>query len=324
LEFDYLALCLQALLFGIYSGLFAMHLKYDAIKRETDNRKRNIIFYALCLLYLLTMAVFATDIATPFIGEVTVGYRLATAGGVLFGCGDFIAQAILIHRCWIVWGRNIRLVVIPSILAFVYLVIWMAGMGSTFIDQGVIRQHVWGEALVLTGLTASMIVNALVTGLIVFRIFKVKRVSTPEDKSFGITRRHKLQVRSVLFVIIESGMALFAIQLARVAISATQGLTNAEYYAFLFITSIQEILNGIAPTIILVRVSLGLSFDNEKSLVEAVSSLRFGTDNPNPIPGTGSIDQNESLDIGHDDPNPLSDMHQRSREDDSGEVTISR
>ena len=46
-----------------------MHLHYDAIKRETENRKPNILFYALCLLYLFTMAVFATDIATTFVSN---------------------------------------------------------------------------------------------------------------------------------------------------------------------------------------------------------------------------------------------------------------
>ena len=58
---------------------------------------------------------------------------------VLSGCCDFLAQCILvrinhctyhpfyspksskIYRCWIVWGRNIRVVIIPSFLAVAYL-----------------------------------------------------------------------------------------------------------------------------------------------------------------------------------------------------------
>jgi hypothetical protein len=63
---------------------------------------------------------------------------------------------------------------------------------------------------------------------------------------------------------------------------------------------------------------LGLSFDNEESFVEAIGSLQFATNDPNPIPGTGSMDQNENLDIGHDDPNPLSDMNQERRVDERG------
>ena len=55
------------------------------------------------------------------------------------GCSDFIAQCTLvrinhcthhlfyspkyskIYRCWIVWGKNIRVVIIPSFLAITYI-----------------------------------------------------------------------------------------------------------------------------------------------------------------------------------------------------------
>jgi len=67
-----------------------------------------------------------------------------------------------------------------------------------------------------------------------------------------------------------------------------------------------------------VRVSLGLSFHDKESLVEAVGSLQFATDDPNSIPGTESMDQDGNLDIGHDEPNPLSDMNQERRDDERG------
>ena len=46
------------------------------------------------------------------------------------------------------------------------------------------------------------------------------------------------------------------------------------------------------------RVSLGLSFHDKESWVEAVDSLQFAA---NPIPEAGSIDQDRSSHIGHDD-----------------------
>jgi hypothetical protein len=69
--------------------------------------------------------------------------------------------------------------------------------------------------MILTSLIASMTVNALVIGLIVFRIFKVYRevkgVTSLDEKSLGVAGGRKL--RSIMFVIIESGMTLFVIQL---------------------------------------------------------------------------------------------------------------
>ena len=163
------------------------------------------------------------------------------------------------------WGRNIRVIIVPSILAFAYLgpsfyldslagldllplVMWtVAAIGSTFtglfFGQYHIDQTVWGRKVVFTSLIASMTVNALVTGLIVFRIFnvvrEVKSVNTFEDKSLGGNK-----LPSVAFVIIESGMALFAVQLARVAL-AINLTTSSQFSAFQIIVAIHEIVNVI-------------------------------------------------------------------------------
>ena len=50
----------QITLSGIYSGLYAMHLHYQVSNKET---KQNLTFYALCLLYVSSVALFATNIA---------------------------------------------------------------------------------------------------------------------------------------------------------------------------------------------------------------------------------------------------------------------
>ena len=66
-------------------------------------------------------------------------------------------------------------------------------------------------------------------------------------------------------------------------------------------------------------MSLGLSFHDKESLVEAVSSLQFAAD---PIPEAGSIDQDSSSHIGHDDDlNPLpviGNINQERRDDEIG------
>ena len=68
----------------------------------------------------------------------------------------------------------------------------------------------------ITSLATSMAVNTLVTGMIVFRILKVTGAmptSTSFERTLGITGSNKF--RHVMFIIIESGMMLFAIQLVR-------------------------------------------------------------------------------------------------------------
>ena len=66
----------------------------------------------------------------------------------------------------------------------------------------------------------AMAVNTLATGMIVFRILKatgVKPISV--ERNLGSTRDNKF--RHIVFIIIESGMALLAIQLVRVVLGFT-------------------------------------------------------------------------------------------------------
>ena len=70
----------------------------------------------------------------------------------------------------------------------------------------------------ITGLAASMAVNALMTGMIVFRILKATGVKpTLVERTLGSNDGNKF--RHIMFIIIESGMALFAIQLVRIVLS---------------------------------------------------------------------------------------------------------
>ena len=108
----------------------------------------------------------------------------------------------------------------------------------------------WGATLEVVALALSMTVNALVTGLIVFRIFKVfqeVRTSTAEDQILGVTGGSTL--RRVMFIIIESGMVLFSIQLTRLVVSimTTSNAANDAYY---LIVGIHGILNVIIRSVI--------------------------------------------------------------------------
>ena len=78
--------------------------------------------------------------------------------------------------------------------------------------------------LALTGLAASMVVNALVTGLLVFKILKVflgvKPTSVERTLGLSSSPSGGPKLQHIIFIIIESGMALFAIQVVRVVISS--------------------------------------------------------------------------------------------------------
>ena len=102
-----------------------------------------------------------------------------------------------------------------------------------------------------------MAVNALVTGMIVFRILKASGVKpTSVERTLGSTEGNKF--RHITFIIIESGMALFAIQLLRVVLSFIP--VAVEQDPFLqtvsdFVIVINQMLN-----VIIIRSSFPLPF----------------------------------------------------------------
>ena len=101
--------------------------------------------------------------------------------------------------------------------------------------------------LALTGLVASMVVNALVTGLIVFKILKVflaVKATSVEQTLGSLSSTGGPTLRHIIFIIIESGMALFAIQLVRVVIS---GLNQFDSEAGLAPPSLLNAMSVVVP-----------------------------------------------------------------------------
>ncbi|KAF8797629.1 hypothetical protein BYT27DRAFT_7247042 [Phlegmacium glaucopus] len=291
-DFTYIGVCFETFLYGLYSGIFAMYLQGTSNK-GTDKR-RNIVFYALCALYVLSVVTVVVDITNFIFGtfhsSLPPYINFLFIQATIFACSDFIAQSILIYRCWIVWGCNIRVVIFPSILAFVFLVIWLVATSSAHILSGRIVEPDWSYWTAVADVAISMTVNALVTCKIVFKIFKMyRKVKSASDQSLGTTGGSKL--RTVIFIVIESGMALFSIQLARIVVTIFLR-TDAGNKAFGIIASIHPMFNGITPTIILVRVSMGLSFHDKESIESTIGSLHFAANNPN------SMSETETEDVG--------------------------
>ena len=97
------------------------------------------------------------------------------------------------------------------------------------------------DPLMITSFALSMAVNALVTTLIVFKILKVFLEVKP---ALGSVATEGTKLRSVIFIIIESGMALFAIQLVRVMLSCLE-LNESTVLAFGSTIGINQMFNVI-------------------------------------------------------------------------------
>ena len=124
----------------------------------------------------------------------------------------------------------------------------------------------WFATLYTTSFAASMAVNTLMTGLIVFRILKgtvlfgkptlVERTlglgSTRSDNNNNGNNTNKY--RRTIFVIIESAMALFAIQLVRIVLNYTPVPVGAQEVLMLGIQDIVVVFNQMLNVIIIIII----------------------------------------------------------------------
>ena len=99
-----------------------------------------------------------------------------------------------------------------------------------------------------TSFALSIAVNTLVTGLIVFKILKVflevRAASTSVERSLSSPGGTKIQ--HTIFVIIESGMMLFAIQLIRLVLYV---VTSVEQKYLNIVTAVNQMFNVIIRSV---------------------------------------------------------------------------
>ena len=136
----------------------------------------------------------------------------------------------------------------------------MASNGAVVVTQDlVIGTYPWGSMLTLTNLVASMAVNALVTGLISFKILKVfweVKPTSVEQTLGSLNSTGGSKLRHIIFIIIESGMALFAIQLVHAVIAIL-------------------ILLGGSPTPLSLGIALELVNPTHQALNVIIRSVHF-------------------------------------------------
>ena len=90
---------------GLYSGIFVIYLQHRGSPKSTD-RAKNVLFYALLVLYALTTAIIIVDMLVVFchcltlfqliLQNVEILYHLEIIQGTLFAFCDVIAQSILV------------------------------------------------------------------------------------------------------------------------------------------------------------------------------------------------------------------------------------
>ncbi|KAF8961060.1 hypothetical protein BDZ97DRAFT_1921587 [Flammula alnicola] len=255
----------EGFLAGLYTAAFVVTI-FGLYKRRSEGSTLFMLLIT-ALMYLMSMIHFADHWyfarlayvfhntgpegilnsleSETFAGEMT--------GSVAFATNTLLADCLFIWRCWIIWDRNWKVVLLPVLTTLVGTRLNLANEGAllsqNFIDTGT------------PYLGLSLATTLLVTIFIMFRIYQVS--SELQKQSGG---RFSLYT-SATEIIVESAL-LYSVSLLVLMVLIVRMNSN-----YIYVQNIVAQTTGLAPTLILARISLGLA----RSSDTWQSSRRRGT-----------------------------------------------
>lgn len=258
----------EAVLYGSYCILFIISWIVLGQKRHSPNLSSPVVF-ANCLLFFCCTAHFALEFNhfyTTLESTGVDGFSAETPGlmgaDFLISFTDLVGDLVLVYRCWMLWGKNYYVVILPLLSAF-------AGFGCIMeVLHLIIVTDPTAPApppaimtLGLAGYILPLATNVVVTSLIVYRIWISSHVVKESPVVIGQGASHR-----AMMLIIESGALYLIIQFVFVVLFAIQ------HPALGIVAVIATQIYGIAPTLIIIRVGLGISSEHT---TKAITSTRI-------------------------------------------------
>ncbi|KAJ8088134.1 hypothetical protein PM082_013685 [Marasmius tenuissimus] len=211
---------------------------------------------------------------------------------------NIVAECMLIHRCYLIWGRKKR-VAIPLVL--------LSAIGSLFfLAAGIVsllgyrdrraqladRLITYGDVLRFVGLLISAVVNVSVTFLTAGRIWRVNRES---QKHLRVTERNSTVAKgfsTAICIVLESGIIYPAVMIVQIAVGSPEDgrLPPVDLYPAVVLSA------GIAPTLALLRAQLAKLYKKSgKHSLESTSGIRFNSSKLVELGGKSSGNHSISL-----------------------------
>ncbi|KAJ7879056.1 hypothetical protein B0H14DRAFT_2710377 [Mycena olivaceomarginata] len=227
--------------YGIYLVLFCICI-YILLHRPRNLANIILLVTAISLFTLSTIQTIINIIlGAGDVDNINIPYdQLVYADNMIYVANSAIADGLFIYRCYIIWNRNIYVVILPIIMLVITIVFG--------VDQALPLAPFFGITLVTTVLVA-----ALTAGRI-WWIGRQARVHLKPD----VQRRYSNSIS----VIVESGVIYSVGLLAYLILGAIPFTLVAQDPTVEMLAQ----LVGIVPTLVIVRVGLGLSLQNESTV----------------------------------------------------------
>ncbi|KAG2361901.1 hypothetical protein BDR07DRAFT_1358347 [Suillus spraguei] len=258
----------EALLYGVYCVLFITSVIILIKRYRVSNR---VIWVANCLLFTASTAHFAlmfnhfyiTLENAPF-SEFGNETPVLMGANLMISVVDVIGDLLLLYRCWLVWGKNFYVIILPLLTA-------LGGFGCILpipslllsIDPTSPVPPIKIVPLTIAGYALPLCTNIMVTVLIAGRLWHISRIPIVDEHGKPVILKIATGGRPMM-LIIESGALYMVTQLIFVVLVAVRNPAEA----VLSLAGTQ--IYGIASTLIIIRVGLGISSEQTMSAMTQV------------------------------------------------------
>ncbi|THU91641.1 hypothetical protein K435DRAFT_727002 [Dendrothele bispora CBS 962.96] len=286
---------ITAILFGIHLVIYFLSCRLLLHERRASRSKFYLIYgtvlLALWIIALSCNAIFGQyvwiDFRDPdgpaaFLGEnISAWYNtLGTTAGVAM---NFMADAMLLYRCRMIWGRwGLLVVTFPAIMYLgalsmaILLIFESAQPGANFF-----KGHAVDFGVPYVSLTISM--NIIVTALICIRLLALRKqvmdLLGPE---------HTKMYTSVVSMMVESALPFTTLGIAYVISYAKHSPTSIAF------VQVWGDFAALSPQLIILRISLGKGWTRDTVDRLASTHLTFDDTYANTVFSGGSTTKMDS------------------------------
>ncbi|TEB31717.1 hypothetical protein FA13DRAFT_1732599 [Coprinellus micaceus] len=202
--------------FGLYTVVFGLYIK---LVKNRKSSRLTVMDYTIGFLYVLTGATVIIDAIQEFEiirrGRTTSTdpwvNRINSTTSVTMVLLDYVAQVVLIYRCWIVWNRNYWVAAPPFVIAIGSAASGLAVSLSYAMNPGDNKSLPWWVYAGSSWVILSLIVNAMVSTLMIYKIWTIHMRTKGLLLSSG-----RLDLSWIVSMLVESALVLFVGQLVYV------------------------------------------------------------------------------------------------------------
>ncbi|QRV84179.1 hypothetical protein RhiJN_12195 [Ceratobasidium sp. AG-Ba] len=244
-----------------------------------------IPLFSASLLFALSTAHIAVQLRRLYVGLVEhahtpggpvdyfddMAHRLNVIGTCLYAAILFVGDSVVIHRCFLIWGKRLKVVILPVLLLLGTTATGYASIGllTQLTPRGPSYEGSIARCTRATFIL-SLATNIVTTFLIAYRI-----LTTARQVAGSVDVRPYI---GGLAIIIESAAIYTFGLLVYLVIFLMK--SNVAYIVFCALCPII----GIVPTLIIVRVGLGLTRTSQIDVEEPPASLPPPTYYITPLP----------------------------------------